>query len=103
MNELKDHLVKARSYIERGWTQNEYARDAEGECVFAYDPTAVCWCVRGAFRAVDGEWPQSVESDRGAFLLAEVGHIDSLTNWNDSLSRTQQDVLDLFDKAISVA
>jgi len=103
VNELKDHLVKARSYIEKGWTQGEYARDKEGDSVTSWDPTAVCWCARGAFRAVDGNYPSSSASDHSVFLLAEIGHFDSPTLWNDYSKRTQQDVLALFDKAIAVA
>jgi hypothetical protein len=45
-----DILRKALALIqdESRWTQEAYARDAQGRRVRPYDPAATCWCIEGA-------------------------------------------------------
>ena len=41
----------AAGYVEKGWTQNVNARDADGMDTDERGPDAVCWCAQGAMHA----------------------------------------------------
>ncbi|WNM70268.1 hypothetical protein [Myxococcus phage Mx1] len=108
---MKQFLESAKSYIEKGWTQDYYAKTESGRVVEACDEGAVCWCLRGALQRAradviktgvegDGVWTLSSSAER---LLEEVGEISHIPRWNDKLGRTQEQVLDLLQKAIDQA
>lgn len=44
-------LIRARSYMERGWCRNALARDANGNGVSPVSEQAVAWCASGALIA----------------------------------------------------
>jgi hypothetical protein len=92
---IADKLCEARALIERGWCQIDQARDALGRDCDPHDPKAVCWCVYGAFNAVDApnEALKPLQLATGEILLA---------NWNDAPERTQAEVLAAFDRAIEL-
>ena len=41
-------IQQAKARLQQGWTKEQYARDAHGAKVKPCDPSAVCWCLRGA-------------------------------------------------------
>lgn len=90
-------LTKARASIAEGWTQNIYARDAQGESVSSKAESAVCWCAAGAMaKHVRGDGSQS----EAYALLMLAMHCTDIAAWNDSAKRTQAEVLAAFDLAI---
>lgn len=101
-------LTRAReALVRKGWTQGLYARDASHSQVTPDDEYAVCFCSMGAvYRYI----PKS-DKKRTAYhihaLFACVLNIDPtelhMGEWNDDPKRTKEDVLSLYDKAISVA
>lgn len=74
MPSVKDYLVAARRLIEKpeNWTQDDYAKDANGEGTCTGDPSTVSRCA--------------------------LGDQQSIASFNDSHNHAQ--VLALFDKAI---
>ena len=85
-------LDEARALIERGWTQEVEARDADGVEVFDDAEEAVCFCAVGALNRVG----YSATAHRA--LKGVVGGED-VVDWNDSPHRTQADVIDAFKRA----
>lgn len=99
MSAVADKLREARALIERGWTQEYYARGKSGKGVDALGRHAVCFCATGALRRVNRiEWDNCEE--RG-LLRKAVGR--NIIDWNDHPKRTQAEVLAAFDKAIELA
>lgn len=97
MSAVADKLREARKFIERGWTKNYQARDANGYDVDPNDPSAVCWCLYGALNAVGAMTPEVL------CPLQKATNERLLANWNDASERTQAEVLAAFDKAIELA
>lgn len=110
MSVMRAVMTTGRSCVERGWTQHVAARDANGMEVNDIDDVAVEFCITGAVglaahqHYIDhrvGEWTLRVAAlDR----LKEAGAIlpsESLHDWNDDSSRTKEQVLALFDKALA--
>jgi hypothetical protein len=99
-------LEKVRAVVARGWTQGTDARNADGNEVDPWDPEATAWSLLGALVAVlereaetSGELP--LEEVAGAlYAIADVIHVESLADWNDTLAHSQLDVLDTLDRAI---
>jgi len=92
-------LRGARAKIAQGWCQGASARDADGQLTGVTQPDACCWCAIGAVYAAA---PLEPDSGDAAFeYLARVtpGHL--IGTWNDDPSRTQAEVLALFDRAIA--
>jgi hypothetical protein len=107
-----DVLTKARELIAtKGWTQNAWARTADGRGLRVRDghlaedelSGATCFCLRGAIAAVTGNADHSAQN----YLLQAVGMPEEwhayLADWNDDDDRTADDVLAIYDKAISLA
>jgi hypothetical protein len=87
--------------IERGWTQGAIARDAIGFSVPSLGHDAARWCTVGAISraAPDGCDVYWVALD----LLRNVVGTSAIEIWNDQPTRTKEDVLAAFDKAIALA
>jgi hypothetical protein len=102
---LRDALIltTARALIEKPerWTRNAYRRDAKGD--LCGQEFAVCWCATGALSqasrqlGVTGDWNSAYD-----LLAAAVGG-KSVEEWNDARSRTHDQILEGFDKAIALA
>lgn len=90
--------------ISRGWTKGDYARDAEGKPVHFTSPSATCWCLVGAIRAVAMEHRISHIAVRLEVLeyLRHTGRVlrlnSALATWNDDPARTQSEVLSLLNE-----
>lgn len=94
-------LRAVRAKIEHGWCQRYYAKDSNGERVPPDSPTAVCWCILGAYKAV------THDTQRGPFrfidnALRGTGY-SFADDWQDAEGRTKGDVLAFMDKAIALA
>lgn len=92
-------LKAARAKIVQGWTQDEVARDSNGQCVAPDSPYAVCWCAIGAVRAVADR--KTVEGQDALYLLREaIPQECSIAYYNDSFARTADEILAVYDEAI---
>jgi len=90
-------LTEARKLIAQGWTQGEYKRVVDG---------VECYCLSGAIhQAAPYDNPRGLEfAALFLSLRADDFYLSSssnLTEWNDAPDRTQEDVLDLIDRAIA--
>jgi hypothetical protein len=96
----KDALRAVRARIERGWSQDADARDADGEVVRLGSLEACSWSLAGAFAlvAMDGIPMSHVVPALRA--IAEVAGTDSLVEWNDDPMRTHEEVLEALDAAL---
>ena len=108
----KEILVKAQKLIEQGWCQGEFARDENGKIVSPYNEKACSWCASGAIRVtIVSNGQTSLKPYR---LLQEIiskkpieystiifSDSDAIAAFNDHPKTTQNDILELFDKAIA--
>jgi hypothetical protein len=103
MTETSTRLLQtARTLIAQGWTQIEYARDAQGRRVRYDTEEAVQFCLLGAARraAEDiGGHLTGADLDAVAELLG-FAETEYLIAWNDAPDRTQADVLARLDAAL---
>jgi len=103
-NKVQELLKRAQMRIAQGWTQDQMARDSADRVCDPDSKDAVCWCALGAIRA-EGRTPTGGAAER---RLAEVIGRESLfwtyeivTEWNDALDRTKEEVLTTFDRAMT--
>lgn len=93
------------------WTQKEWARNADGGARLADEPSAVCWCLGGAFWKCTGDegfaeseepWHDDVRAAWDRLVIVIDGeHAGSVYKFNDE--STHAEVLDLLDRAIEEA
>ena len=100
-------LTDARKLLSRtgAWTQGAYARDAAGVGLRASEPTACSWCIQGAMfkvRNLTGNLatPEILRAQEALLRHTNESDTAGLWCWNDQPGRTQEEVLDLFDKAL---
>ena len=102
MNEV-NVLIVTRKFLEyeARWMKGEYARKLDGNYCSPLDDDAVQWCAIGAVVHIAGSYK---EANHAIFWLnKQVRKHDMVTAWQDQPETTHQDVLDLFDKAITAA
>lgn len=83
------------------WTQGAFAKDVIGKQVAFDDPSAVCWCARGAMYVIGDRSGLATDGWR-ALRAAIQGSLDSdlcVSSFNDS--HTHAEVLALFDATIA--
>ena len=90
---------EAAKLIEKGWNQETYAEDERGVDCDSNSKNAVSWCVLGAL---------SYAAQLNGFYLPQdlVTYLEpkqSLANWNDDPSRTQEQVVKLLKDAATQA
>jgi hypothetical protein len=100
-------LIRARSFVERGWCRGTFAANSEGWSVEPTDEDAVRWCARAAVDAAAG---QIVGGDHPAFrrLAAAIGvdgiyaadFAEAVADFNDR-QETAEPILAAFDRAIA--
>ena len=94
-------LTRALKRIKKGWCQENYAIDKNGEDVDPCGDKAVAWCALGA---IDSIIPNefSIINDCEKTLLSMIKG-NSISHWNDAKKRTKEEVVALFEKAIAKA
>ncbi len=103
-SDVADTLDKARALIEKGWTQDAEARNADGLDVADLDPSCddvepVCWCAGGAMFTVKGDLSYTTVA---AVFNAATG-AECVAEWNDAEGRTQAEVIQAFKEAAALA
>lgn len=93
-----DILKVAQMYIAAGWTQGPAAADSKGNDVPYKAPEACRWCMFGAIQAA-GQNLQNRSEGHRALERVEPCYID----WNEAPGRTQDEVLEAFERAIALA
>jgi hypothetical protein len=98
-------LTQARDLIAQPgkWTQGWYARRADGKDCYWADDEASCFCAVGAVEKTVGfDFIWSASHRKSYEYLREVvgGVVD---RFNDDPTRTQEEVVQAFDKAIELA
>ena len=97
MNTLQA-LQEGRARIEQGWCQKAAFRTADGSATDTPD-TAAAWCAYGAICIGKHGIPHNLAYR----TLVNVIREDGLGIWNDDATRTQEDVLAAYDRAIVIA
>lgn len=94
-------LQDAREVIadENRWTQNAWARDADGHDINEHKPEATCFCLLGALSVAAGAWDSPIYRDAEK-VLEKIG-VERPSTWNDAYGRTHAEVIDLLDRAIA--
>lgn len=98
---VAEHLARARTLLTKRdvWTQDAYARDVAGRIVDSQSADAVRFCCSGALYTTEHPLHGSVAAR--ALVSRIIGH--DLEVWNDAPDRKHKDVVDAFDRAISLA
>ena len=99
-------LIKAQAVIAdpKHWTQDVYAKDAEGQVTKTLSPDAVCWCSLGALdKIAHEENTYSTHSTAAGYLdvVADECGYSGIPDFNDNLSH--ETVMKAWDKAIKLA
>jgi hypothetical protein len=93
-------LRDVRTRIASGWSQDANARDRDGKEVALGSENATAWTLCSAFALAGKDGIPMNHLHRALRALAEVTGMDSIEDWNNDASRTQQQVLDALDDAI---
>lgn len=95
------HLERARILLAQRdvWTQNAYARDVADRIVDSQSADAVRFCCSGALYTTEHPLHGSVAAR--AIVSRVIGH--DLEVWNDAPGRRHKEVIDAFDRAITLA
>ena len=102
MTQVVKLLKDARNLIAKreNWTQDNFAKTADGNGVYSKSDEAVCWCSLGALT-----WVSLPDEDKQVRKLAKLllrKAMDSpIAIFNDS--HTHEEVLAAWDKAIELA
>lgn len=80
-------IRRGREFLEK----NEWGQQTYDAC-----------CAVGALAFGNGIFPSEAELRAEVEFLEEIAGTGCLTIWNDESSRTKQDVLALFDRAIEI-
>jgi hypothetical protein len=97
---VADVLDKAADLIEPegAWTQEYMARDADGYLASVRSEKAVRFCAMGAIRRVNRVGEDAALS----FLKLAIGK-DNVARWNDSIDRTQAEVVAALRQAATLS
>lgn len=89
--------------VEKGWTQDEVARDADGHPCDSHSEAAACFCSIGALQRAQKDLMIEGVVSRDDLILSfeRVTHIGDLADFNDAEERTEEQVLDQFDIVIN--
>ena len=94
-------LVRARANVKKGWCQESSAKDTYGFSVAYWQPEACFWCIMGAIWKACGSI-DAIHGEKAEAVIRDILDEKYISQWNDKPGRTKQEVLDLFDKAISI-
>lgn len=97
-----------RLLAENGWCQHTLATDGRYS-VDVHSPKARCYCAVGALWAMippdidSANWHARKAVCNAASFIRDKVLFMSLVDWNDESTRSKYDVIEVFDKAISIA
>ena len=118
----KSILEIARCLVDAGWTKGLGARNKEGKGCSVYNSEATCFCATGAMSKACNEYLHSLDDTGSLFWTSREQFEDAVcselykfipgkdgitsewltvTDWNDEGARTKEEVISVFDKAIS--
>ena len=91
------------------WCQESPGKDVQGNKVFALDPEAVQWCTLGAIQKVYQrlQWEEIMDrllrvlsvSEQAIEELTRSDKACCLTEWNDDVERSFEDIREALDAA----
>jgi hypothetical protein len=93
-------LRAVRDRIASGWSQDAHARDREGKQVALGSEDAVAWTLCSSFALAGKDGIPMNHLHRALRAITHVTAMDSIEDWNNDASRSQQEVLDALDDAI---
>jgi hypothetical protein len=103
-------LTKARDLLskEGAWGQGYFAKTKKGKLVESRSKRAATFCMLGAIQRFDNEgqfrlWSPEWYMAKKYVASAIRTSIDNIASWNDKPKRTQEQVINAFDKAIAKA
>lgn len=94
-------LIRARSFIDRGWCTGPLARTRDGRPISPDSPHAVAWCAWGALSAAGAPIAEHLTHPAFVRLQAAVGK-ENVPFFNDH-QKSVEPVLAAFDRAIAAA
>ena len=109
MTDILDILKNTRELISKGWCQFALAVDSNFNVVDYNNSTATSYCLIGALeKSIFRDKYSKSNTDNHKYFTKVYNillkYIDgphfTLSTWNDSRDRTQQQVLDMLDNAI---
>ena len=96
-----DALRAIHARIEKGWSQDVYARDGFGEQVPLGSDEATSWTLCGAFALAGKDGTPMGHLPAALRALVQVTGMESLNGWNDEAAHTKEEVLDALDAAVA--
>lgn len=93
----REILLRARARVERGWTQEAFARKASGVSTHPAHEDACSWCLEGATFQLTRIDHLAAARD----ALRDVVGTTDLALWNDTSERTKEEVLVAIDAALA--
>lgn len=104
MKTVAEVLTEAADLCERGWCQDAFAMDSDGQEVSSGDPSACRFCAHGAVNRASNAWPVAHEAISClAYLLKESSLPEVVMTWNDDEARTQAEVVAKLREAAALA
>lgn len=89
-----------RRIIEKGWSQGALYRDFKGEPIIFSKGRVICsFCTMGAV-LFSSKGMNSYYTDRALEVLERFVPDGLIPRWNDDPTRTKEEVIALFDRAI---
>lgn len=98
--EWNEQMKPSELLKQKGWTQDAYARDKNGEPIGHLDCEATCFCALGAIKRCygisDGSTGKEVFNILSKYLGFR-GKLDNILIWNDSKDRSAEQVISAFE------
>lgn len=105
--QLLEKLVALKNlFLEKGWTQGVYARDADYQEVPFNSEEAFCFCFEGGLRKItqkagDYDWDANLIFQIRKFIIDQNKiSYRTIVGWNDDPARTKEEVIRAIDVAI---
>lgn len=101
----KDVLIEAINLLEtKGWTQHEFARDANGVDVGSLSKSAACFCTIGAINAAQHSLTRKVNPSLREDAKRAVRDViqGGIAMWNDTKGRTKDEVIEVLKQAAEI-
>jgi hypothetical protein len=100
-------LEEAKRSVECGWTQGCWAKNDFGREIGYYTSSATCFCAEGAMFRASGQMYNSIDfyhplNDALSRFKEAIETEKSIPDWNDFEGRTQDEVVEAFERAIAL-